>query len=471
MNILLVEPNYKNKYPPLGLMKISTYHKRKGDNVVFCKGNSIELRRQHWDRIYISTLFTFYWGITLKTIMYYLKSVSKPSDIYVGGVMATMLGDEIEKLTEVTIIKGLINENGQLGYQDEQIIDNIMPDYSIINCETNEFLNYIYPTSDAYIAYATRGCIRKCPFCAVPIIEPKFSNNISIKHQVDLIKNNFGEKRHLLLMDNNILASKDFPLIIEEIKSLGFSKNSQFTRLKNGRKYKLNRYVDFNQGIDARLLTREKMELLSQIAINPLRIAFDDVAAKELYIEKIRLAAEYGIETLSNYILFNYKDTPEDLYQRLRINVDLNSEFMLKGLKSQVWSFPMKFSPIIGEFCKTRKFVGEHWNKKYLRAIQCILLPTHGVVGPKKEFFEKAFGRTPKEFIEILCLPETYIIYRNKHSQNGDVDKLQRQISMLSDEEKKRFWEIVFSNNFADFGNDCINKNILSILEIYQVHS
>ena len=38
-NILLVEPNYRNKFPPVALMKFSTYHKRRGDNVVFFKGD------------------------------------------------------------------------------------------------------------------------------------------------------------------------------------------------------------------------------------------------------------------------------------------------------------------------------------------------------------------------------------------------------------------------------------------------
>ena len=41
--ILLVEPNYKNKYPPMGLMKISTYYKALGDQVTFFKGNLQDL--------------------------------------------------------------------------------------------------------------------------------------------------------------------------------------------------------------------------------------------------------------------------------------------------------------------------------------------------------------------------------------------------------------------------------------------
>ena len=76
MKILLVEPGYKNKYPPLGLMKISAYHKLKGDDVIFVKGENKELRAQMWDRIYITTLFTFYWRKTIKTIEYYMYSVS-----------------------------------------------------------------------------------------------------------------------------------------------------------------------------------------------------------------------------------------------------------------------------------------------------------------------------------------------------------------------------------------------------------
>ncbi len=468
-NILLIEPDYKNKYPPLGLMKISTYHKQKGDNVVFYKGCSLELKEQHWDRIYISTLFTFYWNRTIKTIKFYRKSVRDTSDIFVGGVMATLMKREIQNEINVTIIEGLLNEKGKLGYEDDDTIDYILPDYSIIDQKFNPFLKYSYPTNDSYIAYATRGCIRKCKFCAVPIIEPHFLNGISIAKQVKAIQGNFGEKRHLLLLDNNILASEEFPKIIDEIKSVGFKKGVKYITETSGKKIYLDRYVDFNQGIDARLLTKEKMKLLSEIPIKPLRIAFDNIKYKNIYMEKVKLAAEFGINTLSNYILFNFDDTPKEFYERLKINVELNEEFERKGLKSKIWSFPMKYCPINGEFCKNRKYIGTYWNKKYLRGVQCILLATHGVVGPKKQFFEKAFGRNVKEFIKILMLPENFIIYRNTHLDNGDRDKLDDTISSLNKGQKDNLKRLILSNNFNNIESQTNDKSILDILELYKI--
>ena len=60
-NILLVEPGYKNKYPPLGLMKIAQYHGPRGqnDNVTFVKGEDPSAFNRAWDRIYVTTLFSF----------------------------------------------------------------------------------------------------------------------------------------------------------------------------------------------------------------------------------------------------------------------------------------------------------------------------------------------------------------------------------------------------------------------------
>ena len=467
MRILLIEPGYRNKYPPLGLMKLSTFHKGRGDHVVFVKGLNPELRAKEWDRAYISTLFTFYWNTLIKTVMYYRKSVPSPSSIFLGGVVASLMPAALRNETGATVVPGLLDSEGKLGLRGDNNIDCLTPDYSIIDPATNKYLDYSYPTRDAYIGYSTRGCIRRCRFCAVRHIEPEFKNGISVAEEIKAIREKYGERKDLLLLDNNVLASRDFARIIEEIIDSGFARDAKLIREKNGRKIPYCRSVDFNQGVDVRLLTPNKMKLLASIAISPLRIAFDNIALKPLYISKVRLAAEFGIRFLSNYILFNYTDTPGDFHERLKVNVELNEEFRRRGLDTHIWSFPMRYAPIFGDHSKDRKFVGRHWNRQYLRGVQCILLATQGVVGRKKDFFEKAFGRNPQEFKQILMRPEDYIIHRLKHEQNGDVRKLADRIRLLDSKEKQLYLHAVTTRQANAFVPAATTSNLARILGLY----
>jgi len=467
MRVLLIEPGYRNKYPPLGLMKISTFHKKRGDDVVFVKGLNPELQAQKWDRAYISTLFTFYWNALINTVKYYEKSVPSPAAIYLGGVVASLMPDALREETGATVVPGLLDSEGKLGLRGDQTVDCLTPDYSIIDPEINQYLGYSYPTRDAYIGYATRGCIRRCRFCAVRYIEPEFRNGISVAKEIMAIKTEYGERKDLLLLDNNVLASRDFPRIIEEIIDSGFARGAKLIRIRNGRRISYYRAVDFNQGVDARLLTQHSMKLLASTAISPLRIAFDNIAFKSLYVSKIRLAAEYGIRFLSNYILFNYKDTPDDFYERLRVNIELNEEFRRQGLDTRIWSFPMKYSPIEGEHAKDRKFVGKHWNTQYLRGVQCILLATQGVVGRRKDFFEKAYGKNVEEFKKILLRPEKYIIHRFKNEQNGNVQKLNDAVILLDPEDKQLYLNAVMTRAPNAILAAIRSPNLGKILRLY----
>lgn len=426
--ILLVEPAYKNKYPPLGLMKLSAFHKQRGDEVFFVKGLDKESRSELWDRIYITTLFSFHWTETVKTIKFYEFSVKDPRNLFIGGPMATLMADEIQKETGFEPVKGLLNEKGKLRLSGDLNVDSMIPDYSIL-----DEIKYKYPASNAYFAYMTRGCVRKCPFCAVPKIEPFFVEYVPLKKQLQMVKGKYGEKKDLLLLDNNVLASPKFDQIIDEIKGAGFHKGAKYNKSL--------RHVDFNQGIDLRLLTKDKMKRLAELPIYPLRIAFDHIGLKGKYIQKIKWAAEFGLKRLSNYILYNFADTPEDFYERLRINVELNEK-----LGTQIYSFPMKYIPVTN---KDRKYVGKHWTLRYLRSIQCILQATHGIVSPRKEFFEAAFGKNIEEFQRLLIMPDKYIIYREDSKNNGAAE-WGNLLSSLSSAEKNDFLRIVHMNRYDD---------------------
>ena len=104
-------------------------------------------------------------------------------------------------------------------------------------------------------------------------------------------------------MDNNVLRSPQFDQIIDEIKALGFAKGATYSSPKTGKP--IHRYVDFNQGLDAFLLTPHKAERLGELAIRPARIAFDHIEDKDAYVKAIKLCAKNGITHMSNYLLYN----------------------------------------------------------------------------------------------------------------------------------------------------------------------
>lgn len=418
-DILLLEPGYANKYPPIGLMKISYFHKYiHHDYVRFAKGKLPDaLSEKKWDRVYVTTLFTFEWQKTKEAIEYALSVVKDPTQVYTGGILATLMPDLIAKnFPTVKNNPGLLDKKGTLGLKYEECIDRLTLDYGMLDDIDDE---YIYPAHDAYFTYMTRGCGMKCEFCAVQTLEPEYYPYISITESIKRVDEQFGPKKDLLLMDNNVLRSPRFDEIIDEIKALGFAKGATYINPKSGKR--VQRFVDFNQGLDAFLLTPHKAKRLGELAIRPARIAFDHIEDAEAYKKAIRLCAENGITHMSNYLLYNgvdftgkghsyHADTPEDLYERMHISMDLQEELIKStGHQVTIFSFPMRYIPL--EDLK-RGFVGTHWNPKYLRALQRMLIPTQGKGVSSRSFFEADFGKTPKEFVRALAMPENHLGWR-----------------------------------------------------------
>ena len=473
-DILLLEPGYSNKYPPIGLMKISYFHKYiHHDYVRFAKGELPEaFREKKWDRVYVTTLFTFEWDRTKKAIEYALSVVKDPTQVYTGGILATLMPELIaETFPTVKNNTGLLNRKGTLDLEHEECVDTMTLDYGILDDIADQ---YVYPAHDAYFTYMTRGCGMKCQFCAVQTLEPEYIPFISITESIRKVDAQFGPKKDLLLMDNNVLRSPHFDQIIDEIKALGFQKGATYINPKSGKS--VQRFVDFNQGLDAFLLTPHKAERLGELALRPARIAFDHIEDAEAYKRAIRLCARNGITHMSNYLLYNgedftgkghsyHADTPEDLYERMRISMDLCEELNAElDHKVAIFSFPMRYIPLSD---LKRGFVGARWNAKYLRALQRMLIPTQGKGVSSRSFFEADFGTSPDEFVMYLAMPEEHLGWRGhfakrKNETEADTaarkriwDENQQYLGewkrrfLALGEDKERFISYIDDNNYS----------------------
>ena len=446
-NILLVEPGYPNKYPPLGLMKLAAYHGSfgRGDRVTFIKGEDKEVLNLAWDRVYVTTLFTFEWKRTASAIDFAIRAAgNQPERVFAGGIAVSLMYEAFRnepRWAGVRFIKGLLDgppalalelseDDYEFGFDDltGTPIEELVPDYGILG-----HIDYNYPVHDAYFGYASRGCVRKCSFCGVPKLEGAQREMPPLSNLVEKVTERHGEKKDIVLMDNNITASARYKEVIAEIRDLGFTPGAKLDR---GVNRSVKRRVDFNQGVDARILAKSEMFLreMSTICISPLRIAFDHIGVRKVYEKSIRMAADNQITSLSNYMLYNFMDTPTDLYKRMRLNIDLNEELGIR-----IWSFPMRYQPVT---LKDRSHVGKNWNRYYLRSFQIMLQATKGVVSGSPNFFLRAYGENAEEFERLLRLPHAFIFHREYFGEGEGRPQREEYESLrrgLSESQEKEF--------------------------------
>ena len=177
--------------------------------------------------------------------------------------------------------------------------------------------------------FTSRGCPRSCPFCIVPKIEG------------GLVEIADWEIKPIVC-DNNILATseKHFDSVVDKLKPL--------------------KGIDFNQGLDARLLTDHHANRLRELDIDIVRIAWDNIKSERpimLAIERLKRAG-FSYQNIRAYVLIGFMDTPEDALYRLQTLKDL-------GLMPN----PMRYQPL--DTHKRNAHVGEHWTdvelKNYMR--------------------------------------------------------------------------------------------------------
>lgn len=313
LEVLLVEPQksrrYHTPYPPLGLLKLATYHQQRGDFVRLINGISGDGFEA--DIIYITSLFTYAWEPVHEVICFYSDRYKK-ARVVVGGVYASLCPDHLKESfgDRIEVCQGVVLE-----------LDNLMPAYWLI------------PEWETSILFSSRGCIRKCPFCSVLRLEPKFGARKSIKHLI------YPGHKKVILWDNNILASPYWRNIFSELEESELE-------------------VDFNQGLDARLLTEETVLRLKRLKIPIIRLAYDTNGVKESVKKAIGLLKSAGVDgrRIVVYCLFNYLDTPEDFLERIKDLLDWG-----------VVSYPMRYQAL--EPGPKDGYISLNWTKEQLEML------------------------------------------------------------------------------------------------------
>lgn len=235
----------RRPFPNLALMKLSAYHKAKGDEVWLNFPLCLP------DKEYASCVFSWNRNGTSRL----------QNGAIVGG-------------SGINLKAELLPE-----------IEHTMPDYTL------------YPKITFSLGFTSRGCIRRCPWCIVPEKEGQSRPWCRIYE--------FWDRRHskIVLLDNNILATSNWRMTMDDLIAEGLE-------------------VDFNQGLDIRLVNEENVGYLKRLKTKKLRFAFDNIAYKPAVLEGTRLLFENGIppRKLSFYVLVGFRNDENVLERMMLLN-------------------------------------------------------------------------------------------------------------------------------------------------------
>lgn len=269
MKVGLIDVDGHN-FPNLPLMKLSAWHKAKGDTVEWYEPLLHGFPNDPLDRVYMSKVFGDEYS---SDYPYYVNA----KEVIKGGT-----GYHIS----VKDGKEVFDKENHNNLSDE--IEHIYPDYSL----------YPQYCKDTAYGFLTRGCCNNCSFCIVSKKEGVCSHKVA-----DLSEFWRGQK-NIVLLDPNLLACKDH---LDLLQQLADSKAK----------------VEFNQGLDARFITGENIEILKKIDTKMLHFAFDFMKNEKRIIKGLSLARDNLDITDRNaivYMLTNYDTTiEEDLYRIQKI--------------------------------------------------------------------------------------------------------------------------------------------------------
>lgn len=335
MQVLLVEPDYYTRYPPLGLLKLASYHRHRGDSVELVRGEISPTEKP--DRVYVTSLFTYSWRPVHAAVRHY-KRMYPDVEVWLGGIYASLLPEHAALSGADKIHKGLFYE-----------AENYIPAWDLV------------PKWKASILFASRGCIRRCGFCSVPKLEGQPN---ALRYGIrDLI---YPSHTRVILWDNNVLGNQNWPQLFDELLKVSPPLE-----------------VDFNQGLDARCMTNEAAEKISRMNMPIVRLAYDFQGIGPSVHRAIEMLAAHGVRKrrIVVYVLFNYVDDPQNFFDRVR-------ELLSWG----VAAYPMRYEPLTS--LEKNSYVAPSWTAQQLEMVAEArrVIGFAGAFPPYKGLVEKLTG-------------------------------------------------------------------------------
>lgn len=296
MTILLVRPTFKESRNsvfriPVGLAKLATWYKARGDEVIYQEGQYVdgEIDYESISIVHITTMFTYWSGTVIDAINFY-KKMCPNAKIIAGGIYASIAP---EHLTENSMVDEVM-----VGVHPEA--DRLPPDYSILPRD-NEKIN------NTQIVWASRGCARRCHWCFVHVIEPniEFIEPDDVYNMLALNP----DRKNVLFYDNSILQHPKIDelldVLIKAHKDFGFKYNA-------------------TQGIDGRMMKRweEKgipiAKKMKKAGFYDLRFSYDHIKEKEsvYYCVEKFAEAKFAKKDMQVFVIINNEESPEVIEDR-----------------------------------------------------------------------------------------------------------------------------------------------------------
>lgn len=251
-----------HNFPNIPLMKISAYHKAKGDTVEWYE----PLFGGHYDKVYCSKIFSF-----SPDYPYYIDA----DEVQCGGsgycITFDASGKEVYDKTKDIVLP--------------HEIEHIYPDYSL----------YPEATKNTAYGFLTRGCPRQCSFCHTS------KKDGTISYKVADLNEFWNGQKNVVLLDQNILACKNWRELLQQLIDS-------------------NATVEFNGGLDIRLMTEEKARYVTQIKQKIVHFAWDRYDDKNKILPKFKMFKEisgFDARKMIVYTIVNYDTTLEQDLERI----------------------------------------------------------------------------------------------------------------------------------------------------------